>query len=155
MRRVFLIFPAISSGSKIQCVVVCNFNSWCAFIFYKPIKKFEFLGASRAPRFCVSRERGSGDENAKVPCSGHAQTFFSCFQLCQILSPYQRKARRMARISLIRATFGHSHFRLRIDVSFVVTFDDQACHTTCLLIIRLLRCGHYYLYVPFWPCCWL
>ena len=64
MRRGFLIFPAISSGSKIQCVVVCNFNSWCAFIFYKPIKKFEFLGASRAPRFCVNRERGSGDENA-------------------------------------------------------------------------------------------
>ena len=38
------------TGSKMNCVELCNFHFCCAFIFCQPMKKFEFFGASRATR---------------------------------------------------------------------------------------------------------
>ena len=56
----------IRAGSKRECVELCNFHFCCAFIFCQPMKKFEFLGVSRATRQRHFRTSSTGDENDVV-----------------------------------------------------------------------------------------
>ena len=49
--------------SKLECVELCNFYFCCALIFCQPMKKFEFLGVSRATRQRHSKTSSTGDEN--------------------------------------------------------------------------------------------
>ena len=56
----------IRAGSKKECVELCNFHFCCAFIFCQPMKKFEFLGASRAIRQRHFKTSSTGDENGIV-----------------------------------------------------------------------------------------
>lgn len=44
------LLAGMRAGSKMDCVVLCDFYFCCAFIFCQPMKKFEFFGASRATR---------------------------------------------------------------------------------------------------------
>ena len=48
--RTRLLARGMRAGSKMECVVLCDFYFCCAFIFGQPMKKFEFFGASRATR---------------------------------------------------------------------------------------------------------
>ena len=51
------------AGSKLECVELCNFYFCCALIFCQPMKKFEFLGVSRATRQRHSKTSSTGGEN--------------------------------------------------------------------------------------------
>ena len=51
------------AGSKLKCVELCNFYFCCALIFCQPMKKFEFLGVSRATRQRHFKTSSTGDEN--------------------------------------------------------------------------------------------
>ena len=51
------------AGSKLECVELCNFYFCCALIFCQPMKKFEFLGVSRATRQRHFKTSSTGDEN--------------------------------------------------------------------------------------------
>ena len=53
------------AGSKLECVELCNFYFCCALIFCQPMKKFEFLGVSRATRQRHFKTSSTGDENAQ------------------------------------------------------------------------------------------
>ena len=46
--RTRLLARGMRVGSKMECVVLCDFYFCCAFIFGQPMKKFEFFGVSRA-----------------------------------------------------------------------------------------------------------
>ena len=64
------------AGSKLECVELCNFYFCCALIFCQPMKKFEFLGVSRATRQRHSKTSSTGDENAVIPASTRRLTLF-------------------------------------------------------------------------------
>ena len=51
------------AGSKLECVELCNFHFCCELIFCQPMKKFEFLGVSRATRQRHFKTSSTGDEN--------------------------------------------------------------------------------------------
>jgi len=58
--------PAIRAGSKMECVVLCNFHFCCAFIFCQPMKKFEFFGAPRATRNDILKRVALGTRMCRI-----------------------------------------------------------------------------------------
>ena len=51
------------AGSKLECVELYNFYFCCVLIFCQPMKKFEFLGVSRATRQRHFKTSSTGDED--------------------------------------------------------------------------------------------